>query len=105
MSLPNHPFIIAAAKTCMIRERRGVYSILLSLVFAITVLPPLVPVQNANADFGDLYVSNGLFSEILRYDGNTGAFIDAFVSSQSGGQAAGPEVSDPKYAQIPNLLI
>ena len=33
---------------------------------------------------GDLYVSSQLNHSILRYDGETGAFIDVFVSSGSG---------------------
>jgi len=34
---------------------------------------------------GDLYVSSFGTSEVLRYDGETGAFIDAFVAARAGG--------------------
>jgi hypothetical protein len=34
---------------------------------------------------GHLYVAGGFLSEVLRYDGVTGNFIDTFVASRSGG--------------------
>ena len=34
---------------------------------------------------GNLYVSSALSASILRYDGSNGAFVDAFVASESGG--------------------
>src|SRR5438477_333238 len=34
---------------------------------------------------GNLYVASKTTHTILRYDGHTGAFIDAFVPAQSGG--------------------
>ena len=34
---------------------------------------------------GNLYVASRLTSEVLRFDGTTGAFIDAFVTVESGG--------------------
>ena len=37
---------------------------------------------------GNLYVSSANTDQVLRYNGNTGAFIDVFVSAGSGGLAA-----------------
>ena len=39
---------------------------------------------------GNLYVSSSVNDQVLRYDGSTGAFLDAFVSQGSGG-LDGPE--------------
>jgi streptogramin lyase len=42
---------------------------------------------------GELYVSGGASSNVLRYDGQTGAFLDAFVPTGSGGLSRGAGVA------------
>ncbi|MEK6224581.1 MAG: hypothetical protein N2A97_06970 [Thermodesulfobacteriales bacterium] len=53
-----------------------------ALIIAI-LLFPLIGIWNVNAQ--ELFVGSVLSNEVLRYNGRTGAFIDAFVSAESGG--------------------
>jgi IPTL-CTERM motif len=53
-----------------------------ALVLAV-LLFPFIGIGNINAQ--ELYVSSFSTTEVLRYNGETGAFIDVFVSAMSGG--------------------
>jgi hypothetical protein len=49
---------------------------------AVTALEPSCRIGNLHAQ--DLYVSSYGTNEVLRYDGTTGEFIDAYVTAESG---------------------
>ena len=58
--------------------------LLLAVLFTVSFLP-ILGLQQVFAVDGDLYVSSRFTDEVMRFNGATGAFIDDFVSAESGG--------------------
>ena len=55
------------------------------MTFRVCARAPRPPWNLAFGPDGNLYVSSLGTAEVLRYDSNTGEFVDAFVTAGSGG--------------------